>query len=282
MRTERLVHLLPRNGVSYLTGVAARFNWPPLCRPWVMKAFVRLFHIDAEEMRGRLEACRSFEDVFTRRLKKKLRPISGPLCVPCDGYLMQSERTDGLVIPAKGVDYSSKDLIFGDFPGDSSFCPWWVSTIYLAPHNYHRVHIPATGTLVAVRYLPGDLWPVNPRFVSRIPKLFCRNERLSFEFRFAEGGRGYLIMVGALNVGRMKSSFVPEWVTNSASRQFKGRARTIQVDSLVKRGAELGVFMLGSTVVMLFDRQATETLGKGEVMIPGKEVRLGQRMSCGE
>jgi len=132
----------------------------------------------------------------------------------------------------------------------------WFTTIYLAPHNYHRVHCPIDGSLKKIRYFPGKLWPVNPPFLKSIPRLFVKNERLVFEIVVPEGGTVFVVMVGALNVGRMQTPFVPDFFTNSIHRQFGALRQEHNLSILtsgVGIGCELGGFMLGSTVVVVFD-----------------------------
>lgn len=115
-----------------------------------------------------------------------------------------------------------------------------------------------TGRLTALRYLPGELWPVNIPFVSRIPRLFNRNERLVFDFELDGGGRVFAVMVGAFNVGRITTPFEPHLITNSLDRQLGARPVTHRFPEPVPVtiGDEIGTFMLGSTVILVFDRQA--------------------------
>ena len=187
-----LFHLLPKNAISWFTGVLARIQRPrPLAR-WLVRTFAVMFRLNLSEAELALESYGSIEDLFTRRLKPGLRPVQGVVCSPADGFLARSAAAvQGEAIQAKGLSYDLADLAYGNESRDPGFKPAWYQTIYLAPHNYHRVHSAFTGKLVAIRHLPGQLWPVNVPFVSRILRLFVRNERLSFEFEL-EIGRAHV------------------------------------------------------------------------------------------
>src|SRR5690606_16767394 len=118
-------------------------------------------------------------------------------CSPADGFLAQSSRARSEeAVQVKGHTYSLKDLFLGDTAVDvPDLGIGRYYTVYLAPHNYHRVHAPISGELIGIRYLPGELWPVNLPFVKNLPRLFTRNERLVFEIRTANQGYYYLAMV---------------------------------------------------------------------------------------
>ena len=258
-----LAYLLPKNLLSYLVGVIARVSWPKPIGRWFRHAFASVFRLDMSEAEKPLDDYDTVEDVFTRKLKPGARVVSAPFCSPADGYLARSEPLrDDAAVQAKGIDFKLSDLVLGetavsDALGRSLDLAWFV-TVYLAPHNYHRVHSPVAGQLEAIRYLPGELWPVNRVFVQRIPRLFNSNERLVFDIAIEGGGRLYLTMVGALNVGRMTSPFLPQEATNGLERQFSARPKTHRFANPLPlaAGTELGTFMLGSTVVLALDKAA--------------------------
>jgi phosphatidylserine decarboxylase len=156
------------------------------------------------------------------------------------------------------LDYDLRELILGDEPGHDDLDLAWYQTVYLAPHNYHRVHAPFSGAVTRIAHRPGELWPVNTTFVRRVPRLFARNERLVFEFKLDSGGRAFVVMVGAFNVGRMVTPLAPDLVTNSRTRQLRPKVADCRFDvaKTVLIGDEIGTFMLGSTVVVVFDRAA--------------------------
>jgi phosphatidylserine decarboxylase len=253
-------HLLPKNLISYAVGSLVRMRLPQPVSTWVNRAFASAFRLDMSEAEHGLGHYATIEDVFTRTLKPGARPVAPPVCSPADGILARSlPADDGTAVQAKGLTYSLAELVFGDTPrpADPPELAWY-QTVYLAPHNYHRVHAPFSGTVDALRYLPGDLWPVNVPFVMRIPRLFCRNERLVFDFALVTGGRAYVVMVGALNVGRMVTPLLPDLVTNATARQSGASASTHRFPTPrpVSIGDELGTFMLGSTVIIAYDKAA--------------------------
>ncbi len=256
-----LTHLIPKNLISFLTGLIVRLKLPHPLSSWLNKAFVRIFKIDMSESMKPLDGFDCIESVFTRELKSGMRPIESELCSPADGRLAHSAPLkDGQAIQAKGLYYSASDLVFGESAEPRSSSYKWFTTVYLAPHNYHRVHAPVSGEIVNIRHLPGELWPVNLPFVKRLPRLFVRNERLCFDICIENGGMVHVVMVGALNVGRIETRHLKKVITNSWSRQF-GLPPTSYPQNpkiLVKAGDELGTFMLGSTVVMVFDDKAVE------------------------
>jgi phosphatidylserine decarboxylase len=214
-----------------------------------------MFKIDFDEAERPRTEYISLEDLFTRELKPGMRTYKGEIASPCDGFLSQSGQLQvGQAIQAKGLDYQVTDLIYGCDPHAKT--DWHsFATIYLAPHNYHRVHIPAEATLEVVRYVPGELWPVNKLFVKYMPELFVRNERVVFECSLPQNqGKFALVMVGAMNVGRIRVE-PTALTTNLRSGILRpGIKQVVLKDALnMKQGDQLGTFMLGSTVVMVFD-----------------------------
>lgn len=229
-----------------------------------------------------LSAYGTIEDVFTRKLQAGSRKVADGYVSPADGMLVKSEAVHvGRAVQAKGITYSLSELVFGSKENKDAavFQPAWFSTVYLAPHNYHRVHTPAAGKVTAMRYIPGRLWPVNGPAVRAIPGLFCRNERLVFDLALATGGKMWVVMVGALNVGRMVTPLVPSFVSNAAARTFgKVSVEETPLSEQLEKGAEIGTFMLGSTVVVAMDQEAVNAL-KPKALVRAKEVRMGESLS---
>ncbi len=249
-------HLLPKNLISFVVGAIFRFKWPGPLEGIVVKAFANIFKIDMSEAEHPIEHYKTIEDLFTRKLKEGARPIAeGRIVSPADGCLSRSlPITSGMALQVKGIEYSVDEMVTGS--SKESGIDWdWFQTVYLAPHNYHRVHSPFDGRLVSIKHIPGQLWPVNVPFVLRIFKLFCRNERLVFECEVS-GGRAWLVMVGALNVGRMVTPFWPDYVTNNFEQQFDADVAFKKFDEPIqlRKGDEMGTFMLGSTVVIAYDK----------------------------
>ena len=230
---------------------------PSFAQNVLNRAFARVFGINIAEAELPLESYRSIEDVFTRRLKNGKRPIRSKFCSPADGFFARSDKIlGGDLIQAKGLFYDVEDFLCRKEMTPQEAASF--VTVYLAPHNYHRVHSPLGGTLRRVTYVPGELWPVNKPFVRRMPRLFARNERVIFEIQ-TEHGIANVVMVGAFNVGRMEIAALPGYVTNRAVRQIPGAVgiETFVVDRKVQAGDELGTFMLGSTVVVVLDQGLT-------------------------
>lgn len=284
-----LLYFIPKNLLSFLTGLVVRVKFPKIFQYYINRGFVGLFGINTDEASLPLADYACIEDLFTRTLKPNSRIISGQYVSSADGRVEMSRPFNGKeAIQAKGLSYRLDELIFGA-PNDPTrpqahhFSAAWYTTVYLAPHNYHRVHSPFAGKLVGLRHIPGDLWPVNRRAVALIPKLFIRNERLVFDFALDGGARAWLVMVGAFNVGRMETRLYPGFVTNSLGRILEPGAgkRELTLPEqgvLLKVGDELGVFMLGSTTVVVLDEKAKGLLKPREILQP-ENVLMGQSLS---
>jgi phosphatidylserine decarboxylase len=277
------LRIVPQNLISYLVGAIVRVQCPGFIQELLNRAFVGLFQINMAEAEKPLTAYLSIEDVFTRALAPNQRKVSGTYVASADGMLEMSRPVNlpGEAIQAKGLSYSLPELILGDKNGviNSS----WYTTVYLAPHNYHRVHAPFSGRVTAVRYIPGRLWPVNRPAVRAVPGLFVKNERLVFDMELSSGGKAWVVMVGAFNVGRMSTRLLPDFVTNAVGQLFTlGHygARELPLTSVpaVSAGDELGVFMLGSTTVVILDPKARDALSPKEILSPEK-VSMGQSLS---
>lgn len=276
--------VIPQNLVSLAVGGLVRTPLPTFLAKPLNRAFVSAFKINMAEAERPLGEYRTIEDIFTRKLQPGSRAVAHGFVSPADGILERSEaaNAEGHAVQAKGHTYSLKELVFGSqskADGAIEFSPAWFTTVYLAPHNYHRVHTPCAAVATALRYIPGRLWPVNRPAVRAIPRLFCRNERLVFDLEIPGGGRVWAVMVGALNVGRMVTPILPQFVSNSTSRQF-GANEIVEmaVNHRLGVGDELGTFMLGSTVIVVFDKKAMELL-KPQLVEAPMSVKMGQSLS---
>jgi len=254
------MRILPRNVISFCVGWLARLKLPEALQRTLNGAFIGAFKINMVEAELLPEAYESIEAVFTRKLKPGSRAVGGDLVSPADGFLARSGPVSGgQLIQAKGLGYDARELVFGGFSLSAPAADYtWFTTIYLAPHNYHRVHAPVSGRLTCVRHLPGSLWPVNIPFVENLPRLFCRNERLVFDIEIEGGGLVHAVMVGAFNVGRMETPHLPDFATNDWDGIQNPQAREFRLSPGVDlhAGDELGTFLLGSTVVLVFDQKA--------------------------
>ena len=253
-----ILKFFPKKALSSLVGVLVRLKLPSKGSLFFNKVFVWWVKIDMSEAEKSLREYSTIEDLFARKLKQGSRPIQGEICSPCDGLLQSSHKLEkeGEALQAKGVTYSVLQLIYGKKEKiESKFSPGWAVNIYLSPHHYHRVHSPVEGFLISVTHIRGDLWPVNPLFTKYVPNLFDGNERVIFELESVMGGYVYVVMVGALNVGRIKTVCGVDLLTNNSWSQKEKVYRTcLQQKIKVNRGEELGVFLLGSTTIVIFDK----------------------------
>lgn len=277
----RLVKALPRPLLSRVVGWLVRLRMPAVMARPVLRTFVRLARIDMNEAEHPLSAYHTIEDVFARRLKPGMRTIVGEVMAPSDGVLTLSEpATRGTTLQVKGLAYSVNELLHGKPVKTADSQPAHAMTVYLSPRNYHRVHAPVDGTVTEVKYFPGDLWPVNDKFIRLVPSLFVRNERMVIRIETNGGGVVHVVMVGALNVGRMTTPLVNDFVSNDSSKR---KLFVVTRQHPVSRGDEIGVFMLGSTVVMIFDAVAAERFkfspgGNGDNKLP-RTLKMGEQIA---
>ena len=266
-----LVRMLPRRGLSRLTGWFARRKVPGfLLRP-MLRIYAKSYGANLDESARPLEDFKSFTDFFTRTLKDGARPMpddTSAIACPCDGTAaMSGVVEDGTLLQVKGHSYALADLL-GDAEEANAFEGGTYAVLYLAPGDYHRYHWPFNGTLDTVRHMRGELWPVNERAVASVERLFAVNERVVCLGDVDGGGRFAYIPVGALNVGSIKLSF-HDLRTN---RPGKVAAQRWPVSVDAKRGDEFGLFELGSTIVMVLAKDA----GSLDVPPAGTTIRMGQ------
>jgi phosphatidylserine decarboxylase len=274
--------LVPQNLVSYAVCAAVRLKFPQPMLNLINLSFVSGFGLNMGEASQDIQDYNSIEEIFTRALKPDQRTIEGRYVASADGILERSEASESgdTAIQAKGLTYSLSEVVTGD--PSARIDAQWYTTTYLAPHNYHRVHAPFSGKVTRLRYIPGRLWPVNKPAVRTIANLFGKNERLVFDFELEGGGLGWVVMVGAFNVGRMTTRLDPDFVTNAVSRQL-GTSEGVREIALkeapqVNAGDELGIFMLGSTTVVVLDSKARQTLNP-VVRAEPATIRMGQSLS---
>jgi phosphatidylserine decarboxylase len=245
-------YLLPQHALSRLVlhATRVRAQW---FKDLLVRGFLRLYAIDmTDAVQADPLSYGSFNEFFTRALKPGARAIAADadaISCPVDGAVSEAGTIDGeLLIQAKGRRYRLQELLAAqpwarDFEGGS------FATIYLAPFNYHRVHMPLRGDLQDTVYVPGRLFSVNAVTASRVPRLFARNERVLTLFDTAFG-RVALVLVGALNVGSMATVWAGD--ITPAARRVATRlpARPVSLD----KGEEMGRFNMGSTVILLFQK----------------------------
>ncbi len=265
-----------QHALSRLVGWAARQRWWPL-KHLLISIFMRIYSPDlGDAAEPRASRYASFNLFFTRALRAGVRPMEGEentLVSPVDGRISQfGALGSGELLQAKGHHYSLGDLLGA---AAAQWAPAFLNgqfiTVYLAPTDYHRIHMPLTGTLREAWYIPGSLFPVNEKAVQSVARLFARNERIVLLFETAQGPMG-LVFVGALNVGSMGTVWHGD-VLPTRPRQI--RSLPIPAASSLVRGAEVGRFNLGSTVIVLLGAQATRL---SATLKTGDAVRMGQQL----
>jgi len=262
--------LLPKSLWSRAVGTVAHARLPRVITRASISLFARAYSIDVSEAAEPLEEFRTLGAFFTRRLRTGARPIDrrpGWAVSPADGHILNSGRiTDGALIQAKGRQFTVADLL-GPEEGERFRDGHWV-TVYLSPQDYHRVHHPVEGRLVRSRYVPGRLWPVNRIGVERVDDLFCVNERV-ITVVDSPVGRVASVMVGATSVGHITVTYDDALHTNHGQAGF---TRDYERPVSIQRGTQLGVFHLGSTVIVVFADPEVVL----ESLEPGQVIRVGQ------
>lgn len=273
-----LQRLVPQHGLSRLLGRLAAAKSPRWLITWVVRRFIAHYGVDLSEAdRPFPEAFASFNDFFTRALRVGARPLcpSG-IASPADGVVSQcGEIRADQILQAKGRDYSVSALLGGQDRQAEAFHGGDFITIYLSPRDYHRVHMPLDGQLTATRYVPGDLFSVNGATADAVDQLFARNERLVCFFDTPRGPMA-MVLVGAMIVAGIET--VWDGVVAPVRRQLRERDfMTTPGPVLLDRGAEMGRFFLGSTVILLFPPRVAAWNPHCEA---GSVVRQGQQLSA--
>jgi len=266
-------HVLPQHALSRLVLRATRVR-APWFKNWLIRGFLRLYTIDMDDaVQPDPLRYASFNEFFTRALRPDARSLAKEpreIACPVDGVISEAGKIDGdTLLQAKGRNYTLKELLAScawakDFEGGS------FATIYLAPFNYHRVHMPLAGRLRETVYVPGRLFSVNAATASLVPRLFARNERVLTWFDTAFGEFA-LILVGALNVGSIATVWAGD-ITPAPRRV----ATTLPPQAVsLDKGEEMGRFNMGSTVILLFQKDRARWHAE---LRAGATVRLGQSL----
>jgi phosphatidylserine decarboxylase len=245
---------------------------------WLIDAFIRHFRIDmAEAAESESHAYADFNSFFTRALKPGVRPVdtaSEAVCSPVDGTVSQlGTVTDGRVFQAKGHDFSVQELLGGVAELADPFQGGRFATIYLSPRDYHRIHMPVSGTLRSMVHVPGRLFSVNPATTRAIPRLFARNERVVALFD-TELGPMAVVMVGAVFVGSIETVWHGV-VTPPAGKIVRAWGYEGPRAHPFEKGDEIGRFNMGSTVILLFGPDA---LAWEDGLSAHAPVLMGQRI----
>lgn len=262
-------YCLPQHMFSRFVGILANCRWVWF-KTWAIKRLIRKHHVDlSEALSENLADYPTFNHFFTRRLKPHLRPIAvgDQVAVsPADGIVSQAgEIQDGFIFQAKKFNYTVQSLL-GNSAMASKFLGGRFATFYLAPRNYHRVHMPLTGTLRETIYIPGRLFSVDQLTTASVPNLFARNERLVCLFDTVLGPMA-VVLVGAMCVGQMRAV----WAQNFHPRKICHKTEWSGVT--LQKGEELGYFLMGSTVIVLFANTAIEWQ---KTICPKAPIKMGE------
>lgn len=265
-----ITRFIPKNHLSYIIGQLVHIKLPSFLNKLIIANFAKAYRIDLNEAELPIEKYPSLGEFFIRKLKPGLRPIGTTWAVhPADSVITQASKiTDGKLIQAKNKTYSVES-----FTQDKAALEKYNSgvflTYYLCPTDYHRVHSPVDGEIKRAVHIPGALWPVNSWSTENIHELFSINERVLVEIETERGLVG-LMFVGATNVGQIVLSFDSEIVGNQLlSHAVKEKNYS---NLHVKKGDELGMFRMGSTVVMLYSK---DTISGDDIeKFLGQQVRV--------
>lgn len=270
-------YLLPHHLLSRLVGRLAACDMPWL-KNLLIRSFMRKFDIQLDEAeRSSHQQYTSFNDFFTRSLKEGARPIdttAGVIPSPVDGAVSQLGKIEqGQIFQAKGQSYSLTDLLGGDRERARPFMGGEFATLYLSPRDYHRVHMPFTGTLREMVYVPGALFSVNQTTAENVPGLFARNERLVAIFD-TESGPVAMVLVGAMIVAAIETVWAGRIAPPPKGVQVTDYQNPQPVT--LNLGDEMGRFLLGSTVILCYP---PDTIEWDEELASGSPVQMGKAIA---
>lgn len=269
-------YLIPKQALTVLAGKLASAEAGKLTTN-VIRWFVGRYQVNmAEAANPDIASYKTFNEFFTRPLKEGARPVAAAdfLC-PVDGAISQFGAIErDQIFQAKGHSYSTTSLVGGDRNLAAQFENGSFATLYLSPRDYHRIHMPCDGRLTRMIYVPGALFSVNPTTARGVPGLFARNERVVCFFESANGPF-VLTLVGATIVGSMAT--VWHGVVNPPRPGVIREWRYDEQNIVLKKCEEMGRFLLGSTVVMLFPK---DTLAFNPEWTPTRPIRMGEAMGC--
>ena len=267
--------ILPQHLLSRLVGFLAATELPWL-KNVLISLFISSYNVNMDEaIEPDADAYASFNEFFTRELKEGARPIAdinSYIVSPADGAISQLGNIKaGRIFQAKGQDFSAQELLASDEETAAKFSHGQFATIYLSPSDYHRVHMPISGTLKSTRYVKGDLFSVNQTTAENVPRLFARNERLVCIFE-TELGDVAVVLVGAMIVAGIETIW--DGIVAPA-KESSHKAYDLSIDNNrinINAGDEMGRFMLGSTVVLLFEENKIDWL---DSLQAGTTVQMG-------
>ncbi|MFB9156926.1 archaetidylserine decarboxylase [Chromobacterium violaceum] len=269
-------HILPKLALTRLAGRFAGWKGGGITTA-AIRRFIARYNVDMGEAADSDPAAyATFNDFFTRALKPGVRPLADArLVCPVDGAVSQLGAIDsGRIFQAKGRDYSATALLAGDADLAARFADGHFATIYLSPRDYHRIHMPCAGRLLEMTYVPGDLYSVNPATARGVDRLFARNERVVCVFEDEQNQPFVMVLVGATIVGSMAT--VWHGVVNPPRRPAVEKWDYRGQDIRLAKGEEMGRFLLGSTVVLLYPAGPLKFNPQWQAASP---VRMGEAMA---
>lgn len=269
-------YLLPHHALSSMMSKLTHCTNPTFKNAFI-KTIIRLYGVNMAEAKfENLDHYPSFNDFFTRELKDGVRPIApaaDAIACPADGAVSQAGPIEnGNIFQAKGHSFSALELLGGDPERSQAFENGAFATIYLSPKDYHRLHMPLTGALKEMVHIPGRLFSVNTATAEGVPNLFARNERVACIFD-TEAGPMALVLVGAIFVSSVETVWhgvvTPPTMSEPRTWQYPENAPVLE------KGAEMGRFNMGSTIIVLFGKDKTAWDAD---LVAGKPVKLGERI----
>lgn len=270
-----LQHLLPKKRITTLAGHVARVRGGAMTTR-LIRWFAARYNVDMSEAeQSDIRHYQSFNEFFTRPLKAGARPLAdADFVCPVDGAISQFGAIDDhRILQAKGHYFTVTELVGGDPALAVPFQHGSFANLYLSPRDYHRIHMPCSGTLTRMIYIPGSLFSVNPVTARGVPHLFARNERVVCGFSSPEHGPFVMVLVGATIVGSMATTWhgvvEPKRTGKISDWSYADQSITLE------KGEEMGRFLLGSTVVMLFPR---DSIAFNDDWAAQRPVRLGECM----
>ena len=256
-------YILPQHTLSKLMSYITHSEIKAL-KNWCINTVIKHYGVNmTEALEENPEVFKSFNHFFTRVLKPEVRPLTtekNAIASPADGAVSQAGNiTDGLIFQAKGMSFTAADLLGGDAERAKPFEDGVFATVYLSPKDYHRLHMPLTGTLKEMVHIPGKLFSVNTVTTRSVPGLFARNERVAAIFD-TEAGPMALVLVGAIFVSSIETVWhgvvTPPTAPSVQTWHYDDKPITL------KKGEEIGRFNMGSTIIVLFGKDKVQWLNK--------------------
>jgi phosphatidylserine decarboxylase len=275
-----LQYMVPQQALSRFAGWVASCKLS-FVKNFLIRWFIWRYGVDMREVQdGAIDSYENFQSFFIRQLKKSARPIESAqdaVVSPVDGVISQIGAIQaGRAFQAKGFDFSVVELLGGQTAMADLFLDGQFATLYLAPKDYHRVHMPLTGRLTSMTYVPGRLFSVNPKTAATVPRLFARNERVICMFE-TEFGPMAVILIGAMIVASIHIVWGGD-ITPTSTNKVQTWTYVDQ-NIILEKGSEIGHFKLGSTVIVLFGDGRVRW---NSVLSEGVAVRMGLSVGRGK